>query len=94
MTEIELVNYLLNKMLIERLSFDEYRNLQYFLIKNYVNYKFNFPVTETFIDDYSLIWISDTHIGSEYENSKFIYSAYNYAISNNIKTVIHLGGFN
>jgi len=91
--QLELVNNLLKKMETERLSYEEYRNLQYVLIKYSIFYKHNYPITETYLDDNPLLYVSDTHIGSSYENKKFIYNFFNYAIKNNIKTVIHMGDF-
>lgn len=93
MGEFERINYLLNKMRREELSIEEYRDLQYFLIKNHGVYKKNYPITETSIHDDKLLFIADTHIGSEYENRDFIDGAYNYAVKNGIKTAIHLGDF-
>lgn len=47
------------------------------------------------INDNKCLVIADTHIGIEgkdgVENIGFIYNAYNYALRNNIKNVIHLG---
>ena len=43
------------------------------------------------LQDNQLIIISDTHLGSKLDNLNYIYKAYDYALSNNIKTIIHLG---
>lgn len=93
MNELERINYLLTKSKRERLTYVEYRDLQYFLIKYYVYFSNNYPVCESYLDDERVMYIADTQIGSEYENKIFIDSAYNYAIANNIKNVIHLGDF-
>lgn len=90
-TELKFIDYLLNKMKGERLSSEEYRALQYFLIKNSFFKRNDYPICETFMEEGKVLIISDTHIGSIYENRSFIDSVYNYAISSGIKTIIHTG---
>lgn len=91
MTEIEAVYFLLDKMNKGIINSEEYKVLQYFLIKNSQAFEKNYPICTTFINDDKVLIISDTHIGSEYENHYFMSNVYNYAINNNIRTVIHLG---
>lgn len=91
MTEIEAVYFLLDKMNKGIINSEEYKVLQYFLIKNSQVFEKNYPICATSINDDKVLIISDTHIGSEYENHYFMSNAYNYAINNNIRTVIHLG---
>lgn len=43
------------------------------------------------IDDTKIIIIADTHICSIYENISYLEEVYNYAIKNNIKTILHAG---
>ena len=91
MTEIEAVYFLLDKMNKGIINSEEYKVLQYFLIKNSQVFEKNYPICATSINDDKVLIISDTHSGSEYENHYFMSNAYNYAINNNIRTVIHLG---
>lgn len=85
------IGYLLNKMNTYGLSYDEYRYLQRLLIENAERYKDNYPIVKTNISSEKILFISDTHIGGACENEPFIRSAYNYALKNNIKEVIHAG---
>lgn len=91
MTEIDAVYFLLDKMNKGIITSEEYKVLQYFLIKNSQVFESNYPVCTTSINDDRVLFISDTHIGSEYESHYFMFNAYNFAINNNIRTVIHLG---
>lgn len=43
------------------------------------------------IDDGKIIVISDTHYGSKYENMKYTYEAFNFAIANGIHIILHGG---
>lgn len=43
------------------------------------------------IQDEKIIVISDTHIGSIYENFDYLNQVYEYAIKHNIKTILHTG---
>lgn len=44
-----------------------------------------------FINEEQIILISDTHLGSKYSNLEYLHQVYEYAVSHNIKTIIHLG---
>lgn len=48
-------------------------------------------VNITPISESKIIIISDTHIGSTYENISYLDSVYEYALKNNIKTILHGG---
>lgn len=43
------------------------------------------------INESKIIIISDTHIGSVYENASYIDAVYEYALKHNIKTILHGG---
>lgn len=42
-------------------------------------------------EDNKIIFIADTHLGSKLDNIIYIKMVHDYAINNNIKTIIHLG---
>ncbi len=50
-----------------------------------------FKTTITPISEEKIIIISDTHIGSVYENMSYIKEVYEYALKHNIKTILHGG---
>lgn len=91
MIELDEISLLLEKMENGVISPLEYRNLQNMLIRNLGDIEKYYPICTTSIKDNKVLFISDTHIGSEYESNYFMYNAYNFAVKNNIKTVIHLG---
>lgn len=91
MIELDEISLLLEKMENGIISPLEYRNLQNMLIRNLKEIEDYFPICTTSIKDNKVLFISDTHIGSEYESNYFMYNAYNYAVKNNIKTIMHLG---
>lgn len=48
-------------------------------------------ITIPSIDEKKILIISDTHLGSIYNNISYIFQTYEYALLNNISTIIHLG---
>lgn len=81
----------INKMKEGSITRGEYRDLQYSLILKSANFESNYPICNTSISDEEVLFIADTHIGSEYENDYFMERAYRFAVDNKIRTVIHLG---
>ena len=85
------ISFMLNKMKAVGLTDEEYRNLQYNLIRNSEIFESNYPICETNFFGNSFILISDTHIGSGYENAIFMDYVYNYGVKNNISAFVHAG---
>ena len=73
---------------LTQLSFQE---VLYILNKKIENLPAEELVSFATISDEKILIISDTHIGSKYENFEYINEAYNYALNNGIRTVIHGG---
>lgn len=96
--ELVLLESLLLKMQKAVLSYIEYRDLQYLLIKYENKYRKGnldkkiYPLCGTPFYDDKILFITDSHIGnSESENLRVMEAAYNEGINQNIKTAIHLG---
>lgn len=92
-----LINILLEKMNASIISIEEYKLLQKLLIE-YVQLfsskqKDNiYPLCKRSITGDKIMLISDTHHGNkQLENRRFTDIAYNTAIKENIKTIIHAG---
>lgn len=84
--------YLLDKMKNSELTKEEYKNLQYLLITREYWYRFDYPLCRTSLTGDIVMFIADTHFGNpKLENERLVNIAYNFAIQNNIKTVIHAG---
>ncbi len=60
------------------------------LIKNNIEYDIDLNKGKT-IKENKILIISDTHIGSEYENISYLDMVYEFAIKNNITKIIHGG---
>lgn len=80
---------LLQKMYARQISKEEYRKLQIYLLL--FRDKTNYPVCTTSLTGDQIMFISDTHFGYGRENPRLVSLAYNRALKENIKTVIHLG---
>lgn len=90
--EKNLLQNLLTTMDNGEISKDEYKILQYFLFKYEQNYHYNYPLSKTSLNENRIMFISDTHYGNpQDENDRLVYIAYNEAIRQNIKTVVHIG---
>lgn len=96
--ELVLLESLLLKMQKEVLSYVEYRDLQYLLIKYEDKFRKGnsnkklYPLCGTPFCDDKILFITDSHIGnSESENMRVMETAYNEGINQNVKTAIHLG---
>ena len=94
------INTLLQQMEENKLSNDNYKYLQYLLMKYECLYESNYfssppyPLCKIGVNADKIMFISDTHRGdSGYEMKKIIDIAYNEAIKLNIKAVIHAGDF-
>lgn len=98
-----LIDGLLIKMNNNTLTKEEYHLLQKLLIEYENIYRDDtrekninptYPLCKTSITGDKIMFISDTHHGNEeYENRIFTDIAYNSALRQNIKTVIHAGDF-
>lgn len=91
MNEIETINTLLYKMNNYKITKDEYRYLQYLLLKNEPIYRQNYPISKLQLDGSPIMIISDTHFGGTDENKQLLITAYNTALKKNIKITIHAG---
>jgi len=90
--ELEWISYLLKKMETELLTKEEYQYLQYLLIRREASYSNKYPTCKTTITGDKLMFLSDTHHGNaRTENKRLISIAYNKALQQNIKTVVHAG---
>lgn len=103
----EKIKVLLAKMNDLTITEQEYQELQRILIEQYtiqeillslkyegVNKDINFgnyPVCRLKVDANKLLFIADTHLGYNDENLDYLNEAYNFAIGNGIKTIIHAG---
>lgn len=94
-----------DKRLIEQFYFEGYSihdicsilNLEYYEVLYYVgniiksqDFMSNHAFCKEFYDD-KLLAVSDTHLGSKFENMDYIHETYQYAFNNYIKSVLHLG---
>ena len=94
-----------DKRLIEQFYFEGYSihdicsvlNLEYYEVLYYVgniiksqDFMSNHAFCKEFYDD-KLLAVSDTHLGSKFENMDYIYETYQYAFNNYFKSVLHLG---
>lgn len=96
MSETEEKNYmfyLLQKMQGSLLSKDEYHYLQFLLMKYESLMRQNYPVCKTVITGDKILFISDTHSGSEYDDEWTVYTSFNEALRRNVKTAVHAGDF-
>lgn len=89
---------LLSRMQKEQLSKEEYKELQKLLIENEILFREDridsipYPICRTEITGDKIMFVSDTHHGNgQFENKSFTDYAYNTALRENIKTVIHAG---
>lgn len=89
--EIKYMYYLLQKMQGNPLSNDEYRYLQFLLMKYESLLRQNYPVCRTVITGDKILFIADTHCGSEYDDERAIYTSFNEALRRNVKTAVHAG---
>lgn len=103
----EKIKLLLSKMNNYTITEQEYQDLQKLLIWHYALqdiliyynciktgdefYNGAYPVCHTQVDGEKLLFISDTHLGHKKENIDFVLEAYNCALKNGIKTVVHAG---
>lgn len=93
-----IIGSLLKKMNEGTLTKEEYRRLQKLLIENAGAFDrntedcFSYPLCKTDIPKGKIMFISDTHHGNKtLENRHYTDYAYDTALSENIKTVIHAG---
>lgn len=89
--KLQWLNYYLEEMKRRMLTKEEYRNLQYLLMRYEFLYHPKYPLCKTQISGDKIMFISDTHVGGPEEDRKLHYIAYNTAIRNDIQTVIHAG---
>lgn len=89
---------LLDKMKKGLLSKEEYKELQKLLLENEILFRDNrtdsipYPTCKTEITGDKIMFVADTHHGNrQFENKSFTDYAYNTALRENIKTVIHVG---
>lgn len=89
---------LLDRMQKGLLSKEEYKELQKLLIENEILFRegrtdsMPYPICKTEITGDKIMFVSDTHHGNgQFENKSFTDYAYNTALRENIKTVIHAG---
>lgn len=102
------IDILLNKMHNNTITKEEYNTLQRLLFQQlieekYLSFKRNiketdsienkYPICTYSMDENPVIFISDTHLGSTYQDYELLDYVTNYAIKNNISTFIHLGDF-
>lgn len=89
--ELKLIQKFLYQMSNDSLSSKDYQMLQYLIIKNERFFRNCYPLMRTSITGEKIMYISDTHIGGLDEVPASLDLAYNTALSQNIKTVIHAG---
>ena len=84
-------NYDFNS-LREKYSFLEYNVLYSILYSTRMYNKeiYNY-LCQISINDSKVLFISDTHYGSIYENMKYTYDVFNFAVANGIHTILHGG---
>lgn len=89
--ELKEANILLQKMHRNELSLTEYQQLQYLIIHNEEFLRGCYPIMHTSVSGDKIMYISDTHIGGEDEDEISLQVAYDTALRQNIKTVVHAG---
>lgn len=83
---------LLEKMKLKQLSLREYRELQLLLLKREASFCKSYPLSEIALLEDKVMFISDTHSGNKRtENMRLFDVAYNNALQNDIKVVVHAG---
>lgn len=81
----------LQRLLIEQYAIQEILiSLKYVDVQSEINYG-NYPVCSLKVAADKLLFIADTHLGYNDENLDYLNEAYNFAIGNGIKTIIHAG---
>ncbi len=92
--EVQWLPYLLKKMQTELLPKQEYTYLQYLLMKyeGVFRFHFDYPLCTASITGDKIMFISDSHYGSDQIKGTYLAPvAYDKAIQQNIKTVVHAG---
>lgn len=87
------INFLLEKMNNGIISTEEYRYLQFLLMKYELMYTTDYPLCQTSITGDKILFTSDAHVGSIYESRHLFDTAHNAALKKGIKTSIHVGDF-
>ena len=88
----ETIQEYINKMQSGQISKQDYIRLQYLLLYYEGLYHYKYPLCKTTLTDDKVMFISDTHYGNrKLENNILVNIAYNEALRQNIKTVIHAG---
>lgn len=101
------IEALLDKMNSGIITEAEYQDLQHTLIQHYIIqdilyssritefidkfYSCHYPICHSNIDSEKILFISDTHFGSEKENLRLVLEAYNFALRSGINTIVHAG---
>ncbi len=92
MTEIDLVLYLYAKMVQGTITIEETRKLNYYLLRNEEAFRNCWPTLATVVHEDKIMFIADSHFAENDKREEW-YMAYNTALKQGIKTVIHLGDF-
>ena len=68
-------------------------NVLYSILYNTGNYgdKLYNCLCQTYLNDNKILFISDTHYGSIYENINYVYDVFNFAVANGIHIILHGG---
>ncbi len=83
---------LLEKMKLKLLSLEEYRELQMLLLKREASFCKNYPLCRITVLGDKILFIADSHSGNaRTENLRLLDVAYNKALKQNIKAVVHAG---
>lgn len=90
-TDKERMSILLEKMNNGSITKEEYQELQFILISQEWITRAIYPLCRKIIVGDKLLFIADTHYGSPHQNRRLVSIAYNEALRQSIKTVVHAG---
>lgn len=86
------IKELLEKMKLKQLNLQEYSELQMLLLRREASFSNSYPLSRIAVLGDKIMFLADTHSGNgRAEKLEFLDIAYNNALKQNIKAVIHAG---